>query len=118
MQRAAFLKTWTIQYLPCKELLFSKPGPYSVFHAKSCFSQNLDHTVSSMQRAAFLKTWTIQYLPCKELLFSKPGPYSVFHAKSCFSQNLDDTVSSMQRVAFKQKGQDFAMQVRVNQHPR
>jgi hypothetical protein len=51
--RAAFLKTWIIQYLPCKELLFSRPGPYSIFHAKSCFSQNLDHTVSSMQRAAF-----------------------------------------------------------------
>jgi hypothetical protein len=63
---------------------FSRPGLDSIFHAKSCFSQDLDHTVSSMQRAAFLKTWTIQCLPCKELLFSKPGPYSVFHAKSCF----------------------------------
>jgi hypothetical protein len=63
---------------------FSRPGLDSIFHAKSCFSQDLDHTVSSMHRAAFLKTWTIQCLPCKELLFSKPGPYSVFHAKSCF----------------------------------
>jgi hypothetical protein len=53
MQRGAFLKTWTIQYLPCKELPFSKPEPYSIFHAKSCFSQNLNHTVSSMHRAAF-----------------------------------------------------------------
>jgi hypothetical protein len=63
---------------------FSRPGLDSIFHAKSCFSQDLDHTVSSMQRAAFLKTWTIQCLPCKELLFSKPRRYSVFHAKSCF----------------------------------
>jgi hypothetical protein len=74
---------------------FSRPGLDSVFHAKSCFSQDLDHTVSSMQRAAFLKTWTIQYLPCKELLFSKPGPFSILHAKSCFQTN--------------RKSKDFAM---------
>jgi hypothetical protein len=48
-----FLKTWTRLYLPCKEVLFSRPGPYSIFHAKSCLSQNLNHTVSSMHRAAF-----------------------------------------------------------------
>jgi hypothetical protein len=85
MQRAAFLKTWTIQYLPCKELLFSKTWTIQYLPCKELL---------------FSKTWTIQYLPCKELLFSKPVPYSVFHAKSCFQT---------QRAAFKQKEQDFAM---------